>query len=290
MPDRGNVALRVINVLATFFTAADQDWPADPSGSVTELSNLLTQRFESAPDATEVFTRFRQEPLDADLRTAVHGRLTEAMLIDAGFAAAVEAALRRAETGALQPSVGERGFATQLQGSMRGSAVNQGSGTIDQSRRTRISFPFSLPLVVLVLLLGGGVIGSSAAIYSAVSSDAGSYTYYTAENGQFQVIDWTTQRNGELNGTILFEYDHGYPTSLTGRQDGSKVEMVAPLSTSSRVFHLVLHCTIGPNSLTCQYPDEKGFQIATLHKTTREEFARIVADYEQKRQITSEQR
>ncbi|MBV9140558.1 MAG: hypothetical protein JO115_06550 [Pseudonocardiales bacterium] len=243
----------------------------------------MAQRFQFTPDAMKVFTRFQREPLDGDLRAAVHGRLTEAMLVDAGFASAIEAALHRAEGGCSAASASQPDFTAQLQGSMRDSTINQGNGTVDQSRRTRISFP----MATLALLLGGSAVvgGGGAAIYNATSSDAGSYLYYAASGtgsaSGFIVIDWTTQRNGNLIGTMADE-DHYLSrtsdadrntTPFTGHQDGNDVE----LSVAGYAF---LHCTIGLGSLTCQ---KLGFGTGTytLHKITPEELERIVSDYRQ---------
>jgi hypothetical protein len=253
MPDRGNVASRVVNVLATVSQSG-----ANPSDSVAELHNLVVRRFMPTSDAMEMFTRFQQDPADTDLRTAVHGRLTEAMLIDARFAAAIEDTLHLVEIDDLQSSASQREFTTQLQGSMRGSAINQGSGTIDQSRRTRISFP----LATLVLLLGGGVVAGGAAGYNAISSDAGAYTYYMGpdqdpqQNGFF-VIDWTTRQSGDLSGTFKDANPNNGSLQIIGHQEGGSVEFWSPLATGYPI-PMVFHCTIGWSSLTCQMPDKMG--------------------------------
>jgi hypothetical protein len=277
MSDRSNIALQVVNVLAESFAAANQT-TIDPSSPAAELANLLTTRFQGTPDAIELFTRFQRAPLDVDLRAAVHGRLTEAMLIDTRFATTVEITLSRIQKISFQPSTTQSNLTVQLQGNTRGSTINQGNGKINQSRRTRISFP----LGALVLLIGGGVVvGGGATVYSTTSSDAGSYTYYATPNetwGDFVVADWTTQQNGNFNGTWSQTSADGksHMLTLTGHQENNEVEMTAWLGQ----FSVVYHCRIDSDSLICQAPPENGrFATGTLHKTTREQLGQIAANY-----------
>lgn len=277
MVDYGGTAARAIDLVAAFLTAGDPAG-ADPQGTIRSLADFVAQCFDSSQDASALYARFQQEPSNPDLRMAVRGRLTEAMLLDASFSEQLQSVLSRVEsTSGPSNTMGQQTFTNT--GQIRGSAINQGSGTIDQSRR----FKISLPIAGLALLASGVLAGGGVAIYSAVNGDAGEYVYSITPtdnpgSDDFSLLSWTTDSGGQLHGA--FEEWQGTSTrrsnlAVVGSQHGNSVTLTMTGRSGSKDVNISTPGVLNGNTLTLGL----GGKAITMHKTTRDQFNKTKADW-----------
>ena len=144
MSEQTSTSARTINALTSFLTAADRA-TADPTGAISQLRNLVAQWLQPSTEATTLFTRLQQDPSNGDLQSAVCGRLAEVALVDTAITDQMESILRELEADTLGTSTNQpsQQFDVRLQGTMQGSVIQQGNGTIDQSKKKilKVSFP-----------------------------------------------------------------------------------------------------------------------------------------------------
>lgn len=232
-------------------------------------------------DGTRLFQRFLAAPGDGDVRTALLGRLTEALLADRRRADKLAAAAGHAAPPA--PTV--RAYVNEVGGN---SAV-VGFGDVDQStkitrnRKIRIMFPIAS---LTALLLGGG----GVAVYQAVTGGgtAGQYLFYQAPDARQEyvtVYSWTTDDNGDLRGTAS-EVDvrdsgstvHMPPVVITGHQDSSG--RISLILSGFLGISISGQGTLSGDTLTL-HGDNPAVPNDTevLRRTTQAQLAQIVSIY-----------
>lgn len=301
---------RAIDILVSYLTATDRA-AADPAGIIVGIGNLVTHWLNSSADASALFYQFQQDPANPSLQAAVHGRLAEMAIRNPDITPLLESEISKISgepqtTDAMNNQPQQ--FDMRFHGTMQRSLIQQGNGTIDQSRKK--TFKISVPLAGIALLASGALAGGGVAIYNATTSPStgstAEYTYYTtpgqplpspnadttgqvddpcSDNNDFILIDWTTQPSGRLVGSLRLIPPPAATTSngpcwtplseedapFSGNQSGNDVQF--DLHNGN-----VAHGTIVDNTLQFQSVSFTDTGSATLQKTTPTGFNTIFSE------------
>jgi hypothetical protein len=234
LTDLSGVAKRALKALTVYLTS-DNQTEAAPDGTVAALRAIVEEWLGSSEEPDSLYQRYRREPDNEDVQSAVQGRLIEEMLDDPKLAQRLEAALNRIETApsSTATTTQDSTFISTVTGKIRGSTniTNQGSGSIDASttknRKMRLSFPIAG--VAALLLVGGG----SAATYTIENgnSDAGEYVYFATPDDQpggssYVLMTWNTDNNTHVDGSFaIYGFNASGPPTPSTMRDSTGTDL-----------------------------------------------------------------